>query len=107
MGHKSIEITTTPQALDDQDGFVSTQAYSIQCTGLGGPEEQKNLYEVRILLAADDIDFEADGVMDQAFRDAQILVPKGERFTYRQATDEHCYMWCQYGPSRVSYVETT
>lgn len=107
MGHKSIEITTAPKALDDQTGFVATQAYGIQCTGLGGPEEQKNLHEVRILLGPSTLDFTDDDVLEQAFKDSQVLVPKGERYTYRQTTGEKCWLWCRYGPSRVSYVEVT
>ena len=103
MPHRGVNVTTVPINLDTTYSLVSTQAYSIQCTAPNGYlEEQKQLYEVRVLLATSE-----PTDLDQAFIDSMVLIPKGSPFTYRPKAGESCYVWCQYGPSRVSFVETT
>ena len=101
MPHRGIDVDTTPINLDATHSLSTSQAYSIQCTARHSYiEEQKQQYEVRVLLAT-----AAPTDMDQAFKDAMVIAAKGSPFTYRPKTGEACYVWCHYGPSRISLVE--
>ena len=101
MPHRGVDVDTTPINLDATHSLSTSQAYSIQCTARHSfIEEQRQQYEVRVLLAAT-----APPDMVQALKDSMVLVPKGSLFTYRPKTGESCYVWCHYGPSRISFVE--
>ena len=101
MAHRGVNVNQNPTNLDTTYSLSTSQEYIFQCTALGSYiEEDRQRYEVRILFAAS-----APTDMVQAFKDSMVLVPKGSLFTYRPKTGEACYVWCHYGPSRISFVE--
>ena len=101
MAHIGVNVNQNPTNLDTTYSLSTSQEYIIQCTALGNYiEEDRQRYEVHILFAAS-----APSDMDQAFFDSMVLMPKGPHFSYRPKAGLNCYVWCPYGPSRISFVE--